>query len=74
MKVYQVECWALITLAAQDMEKAALDGPALIRDNPDLLLVRAVHETDFEPVWKDFSLKNAQEDDMVTTPAMALAF
>ena len=48
MKIYEVECWAVITLAEQDMERAALRGAALIKDNPHLIFVRAVHERDFE--------------------------
>ena len=37
MKVYQVEYRAVITLAAQDMQKAALHGAAVIKDNPHLI-------------------------------------
>ena len=37
MKVYEVECRAVITLAAQDMQKAALLGAAVIKDNPRLI-------------------------------------
>jgi hypothetical protein len=44
MKVYEVECRAVITLAAQDMQKAALHGAAAIKDNPHLIYVKAVHE------------------------------
>ena len=32
MKVYEVECRAIITLAAQDMQKAALHGAAVTTD------------------------------------------
>jgi hypothetical protein len=53
MKVYQVECRAVITLAAQDMQKAALHGAAVIKDNPHLIYVRAVHERNLEPAWED---------------------
>lgn len=53
MKVYEVECRAVITLAAQDMQQAALHGPALIRDNPHLIYVRAVRERHFEPAGED---------------------
>jgi hypothetical protein len=53
MKVYEVECGALITLAAKDMQKAALHGAAVIKDNPHLIYVRAVHERNFEPAWED---------------------
>ena len=44
MKVYEVEYRAVITLAEVDMEKAALHGAALIKDNPHLVYVIAVHE------------------------------
>ena len=53
MKVYEVECRAVITLAAQDMQQAALIGPAVIKDNPHLIYVRAVHERHFEPAGED---------------------
>ena len=49
MKVYQVEYRAVITLAAQDMQNAALQGAAVIKDNPHLIYVRAVYERNFEP-------------------------
>jgi hypothetical protein len=55
MKVYEVECLAVITLAEQDMETAALHGAALIKDNPHLVSVRAVHERNFETAWEDSS-------------------
>ncbi len=53
MKVYEVECRAVITLAAEDMKKAALHGAAVIKDNAHLIYVRAVHERNFEPAWED---------------------
>ena len=53
MKVYEVECRAVITLAAEDMQKAALYGAAVIKDNAHLIYVRAVHERIFEPAWED---------------------
>jgi hypothetical protein len=52
MKVYQVEYRAVITLAAEDMQKAALYGAAVIKDNGHLIYVRAVHERNLEP-WED---------------------
>jgi len=67
MKIYEVECWAVITLAEKDMEKAALRGAALIKDNPHLISVRAVHERDFEAVREDRGPKNWQQDSMVAT-------
>jgi hypothetical protein len=48
LKVYEVEYRAVITLAAQDMQKAALHGAAVIKDNPHLIYVRAVHERNCE--------------------------
>ena len=62
MKVYEVECRAVIRLAAQDMQKAALHGAAIIKDNPHLIYVRAIHERNFEPAWEDPSPKNSPED------------
>ena len=50
MNVYEVECRAVITLAAQDMQQAALRGPAVIKDNPHLIYVRAVHERNFQMI------------------------
>jgi hypothetical protein len=44
MRVYEVECGAVIILTAQDMQKAALHGAAAIKNNPHLIYVRAVHE------------------------------
>ena len=67
MKVYEVECGAVITLTAQDMQKAALHGAAAIKDNPHLIYVRAVHERNFEPAWEDPSSKNSQKDSIFAT-------
>jgi hypothetical protein len=67
MKVYEVECRAVITLAAEDMQKAALYGAAVIKDNSHLIYVKAVHERNFEPAWEDPSPKNAQKDSIVAT-------
>jgi hypothetical protein len=67
MKVYEVEYGAVITLAAQDMQKAALHGAAAIKDNPHLIYVRAVHERNFEPAWEDPSAKNSQKDSIFAT-------
>ena len=53
MKIYEVECRAVITLAAEDMQKAALYGAAVIKDNAHLIYVRAVHERNLEPAWED---------------------
>ena len=57
MNVYEVECRAVITLAAQDMQQAALHGVEAIKDNPHLIYVRAVHERHFEPAGEDPSSK-----------------
>ena len=67
MKVYEVECGAVIRLTAQDMQKAALHGAALIKDNLHLIYVRAVHERNFEPAWEDPSAKNSQKDSILAT-------
>jgi hypothetical protein len=60
MKVYEVECLAVITLTEQDMQTAALHGAALIKDNPHLISVRAVREKNFEPAWDGISFQLAQ--------------
>jgi hypothetical protein len=65
MKVYEVECGAVITIKAQDMQKAALHGAAVIKDNLHLIYVRAVHERNFEPTWEGPSAKNSQKDSIV---------
>jgi hypothetical protein len=53
MKVYEVECRAVIMVSEQDLEKAALHAAALFKDNPDLVYVRAVQEMRSEPTWED---------------------
>ena len=53
MKVYEVECRAVIKLAAEDMQKAASYCAAVIKENPHLIYVRAVHERNFEPAGED---------------------
>ena len=53
MKVYEVEYRAVITLAAEDMQKAELYGAAVIKDNAHLIYVRAVHERNVEPALED---------------------
>jgi hypothetical protein len=55
MKTYEVEYRAVITLAAEDMQRAALYGAAVIKDNAHLIYVRSVHESNLEPAWKDRS-------------------
>ncbi len=44
MKVYQVEYRAIVTVEAHDLRNAALDAAAAIKENPDLILLRAAHE------------------------------
>ena len=53
MKVYEVECRAVITLIEQDVARAALKAAAFIRQHPDLILVRAVHQRDFNTTGKN---------------------
>jgi hypothetical protein len=67
MKIYEVECGAVITLTAQDMQKAALHGAAAIKDNPHLIYVRAIRERNFEPAREDPGTKNSQEDSIFAT-------
>ena len=55
MKVYEVEYRAVITLAAEDMQKATLYGAAVIKDNAHLIYVKAVHEKSVEAAWEDSS-------------------
>jgi hypothetical protein len=62
MKVYQVECRAIVTLAASDMEEAALRGAVVIKDNPHLILVRGVHEITLPATLKDSSENSSQKD------------
>ena len=71
MKVYEVECRAVITLAAEDMQKAALHGAAVIKDNAHLIYVRAVHERNFGPAGENPSPKNSQKDSIVATLPVA---
>lgn len=49
MNVYEVEYRAVVTLAAQDMQKAASQGASVIKLNPHLFHLRAVHEKNFQP-------------------------
>jgi hypothetical protein len=62
MKVYQVECRAVITLAASDMQEAALRSALLIKDNPHLIHVRGVHEISLEATWIDPRQTSSQKD------------
>ena len=52
MKVYEIEYRAFITLTAQDMHKAALQGAELIKENPGLIHLRAVHERKLKSITK----------------------
>jgi hypothetical protein len=49
MKLYEVEFRAVITLAAQDMQKATLHSTGVIKESPHLIYVKAVHERNFKP-------------------------
>jgi hypothetical protein len=70
MRVYEVECGAVITIAAQDMQKAALQGAAVIKDNLHLIYVRAVHERNSEPTWED-SLTSRAECEISGLPTLS---
>ena len=52
MKVYQMEYRAVITVEAQDLEKAASDGAAVIKENPQLIRLRGAHEINPESTWE----------------------
>ena len=67
MKVYEVECRAVVTLAAQDMQKAALHGAAVIKDNLHLIYVTAVQERNFKPAREIPDQKNSQNASIVAT-------
>jgi hypothetical protein len=73
MKVYQVECRAIITLAASDMQEAALRSALLIKDNPHLIRVRGVHEISLEATWNDPHQKNSPKDALGETQSLPLA-
>ena len=49
MKLYEVEFRAVITLAAQDIQKATLHGTGVIKESPHLIYVQAVRERNFKP-------------------------
>jgi hypothetical protein len=67
MKVYEVECRAVVTLAAEDMQEAALHGAAVIKDNLHLIYVTAVQERNFKPARKVPDLKVSRNDSIVAT-------
>jgi hypothetical protein len=73
MKVYQVECRAIITIAASDMQEAASQSVAVIKDNPHLIVVRGVHEIAFEQAWKDPSQESSQRGSIGVIQAFPLA-
>ena len=58
MKLYEVEFRAVITLAAQDMQKAVLHGTGVIKDSPHLIYVKAVHERNFKPAGEDSGVES----------------
>ncbi len=53
MKLYEVEFRAVVTLAAQYMQKAALHGTWAIKESPHLVYVKAVHERHSKPAQED---------------------
>lgn len=61
MKVYEVEYRAIFTLAAADMQEAVSQCGALIKDNPHLIHLRAVHERNFEPAREDMCTTDTQK-------------
>ncbi len=67
MKVYEVECRAVVTLAAPDMQKAALHGPAVIKHNLHLIYVTAVQERNSKPAREVPDPKNSQNASIVAT-------
>jgi hypothetical protein len=73
MKVYQVECRAIITLAASDMQEAALRSAVVIKENLHLIRVRGVHEITLEAAWKDPGQKSSQKDSIEDTQSFPLA-
>jgi hypothetical protein len=73
MKVYQVECRAIITLAASDMQEAVLRSSGIIKENPHLLRVRGVHEITLETAWKDSSQKSLENDSIRERQSLPLA-
>jgi hypothetical protein len=74
MKVYQVECRAVITLPASNMQEAALRGAAVLKDNPHLIRVRGVHEIALETTWEeDPSQKISQKDSIGGRQSFPLA-
>ena len=73
MKVYQVECRAIVTLAASDMQEAALRSAVVIKNNPHLICVRGVHEITLEATWKDLSQESFEKDSVGQTQSFPLA-
>jgi len=69
MKVYEVECRAVITLAAEDIQKAALYGAAVIKDNAHLIYVRAVHERNLNQFGKNLLIAEAEITPSKRNPA-----
>lgn len=73
MKIYQVECRAMVTLAASDMEEAALRGAVIIKGNPHLILVRGVHEITLPATSKDPGQNSSQKDSIGERHSFPLA-
>jgi hypothetical protein len=72
MKFYEVECRAVIILAAQDMRKAASHGAAVIKKNLHLINVKAVRERNFEPAWEDLESRNPPRSQKAHSPHQAV--
>jgi hypothetical protein len=53
MKIYEAEYRGVITLAAEDMQKATLYGAAVIKDNAHLICVKAAHEKSVEAAFEE---------------------
>ena len=60
MKLYEVEFRAVITLAAQDMQKATLHGTGVLKESPHLIYVKAVHERNFKPAGEILESSQSQ--------------
>jgi hypothetical protein len=73
MKVYQVECRAIITVAASDMQEAASRSAVVVKNNPHLMVVRGVHEVTLEQTWKDSGQNSSQRGSIVARQAFPLA-
>ena len=62
MKLCEVEFRAVITLTAQDMQKATLHGTGVIKESPHLIYVKAVHERNLKTSWGDSRVQSTPPD------------